>query len=52
MGGMEDADPRRRLRMLGYWSVSHRNILGMPNRAVGEMVDGECGDDNGEIGDD
>ncbi len=34
MGGIDDADPRRRLSMLGYWSVSQRNILGMPCRAV------------------
>ena len=25
-----------RLLMLGYWSVSHRNILGIPCRAVAE----------------
>lgn len=44
-------EERRRLRMLGYWSVSQRNILGIPNRDVedddddvldGEMIGEHC----------
>ena len=34
MGGIDWAEPRRRLRMFGYWSVSQRNIFGIPKRAV------------------
>ena len=52
------ADPSRRFRMLGYWSVSQRNILGMPKRAVVEpdlpqpVDDGGDHDDDDDDGDD
>ena len=61
---MDDPDPSRRFSMLGYWSVSQRNILGMPKRAVAVAVEqpadlmprpvvvDDDDDDDGDDGDD